>query len=206
MPSLFPQAALFAVHSCSPTPVSVIDPADRTAGLTNLIADLQYRLFTLPSHPSSILYPTNAFRPYCWLPLVLHGYSIAAGSAQACLVVSHRTSALQPARRRSSLFPPAMDCSRSAKPAVVNSFFWTGLLFFLLVLLVRHAHSLPSSRMANESLADPRHPLLHLLVPHIRQDCRFGSVPRPAELESRRRPRRARPPRRLVRRDEGCCR
>lgn len=170
------------------------------------LADLQYRLFTLPSHPSSTLYPTNAFRPYCWIPLVLHGYSIAAGSAQACLVVSHRTSALQPARRRSSLLPPAMDCSRLAKPAVVNSLFWTGLVFFLLVLLVRRTDSLFSSRTANESLADPQYPLLYILVPLTRQDCRLGIVPRPAELGSRRRRRRASPPRRLVRRDEGCCR
>ncbi|KAJ8291836.1 hypothetical protein OF846_005076 [Rhodotorula toruloides] len=95
---------------------------------------LQYRLFTLPSHPSSSLYPTNAFRPYCWIPLVLHGYSVAAASAQACLVVSHRTSAFS--KRRNSLLSSSMDWSRLAKPAVVNAIFWMGLLFFLLVLLI----------------------------------------------------------------------
>ncbi|BGP35344.1 hypothetical protein JCM10296v2_007180 [Rhodotorula toruloides] len=95
---------------------------------------LQYRLFTLPSHPSSSLYPTNAFRPYCWIPLVLHGYSVAAASAQACLVVSHRTSAFS--KRRISRLSSSMDWSRLAKPAVVNGIFWMGLLFFLLVLLI----------------------------------------------------------------------
>lgn len=105
------------------------------------LAVLQHNLFTLASHPSPSLYPTNAFRTYAWIPLILHGYTVAAAASQACVVVCHRTSALQQfSVRPSSVLRPLSRVSRLPRPMVVNTIFWSGLVVLTLMLVVCSTH------------------------------------------------------------------
>ncbi|BGP43444.1 hypothetical protein JCM10449v2_007479 [Rhodotorula kratochvilovae] len=98
---------------------------------------LQHRLFTLSVHPNHAIYSTNAFRSFCWLPLVLHGYCLTAAAAQACLVVCSRTAAAEsiPTQRARGLRPFARG-AHMPSPTVVNSAFWVGLAVLVLGLLL----------------------------------------------------------------------
>ncbi|GAA5913495.1 hypothetical protein JCM6882_002378 [Rhodosporidiobolus microsporus] len=99
---------------------------------------LQHHIFTLPHPSSSTLYAVNTFRTFSWVPLVLHGYFVAASAAQASLVVSSRarattTTELERQGERSSFWRWLL---RTPSPRTANITFWVGLVAISLALLI----------------------------------------------------------------------
>ncbi|GAA6037628.1 hypothetical protein JCM8097_006150 [Rhodosporidiobolus ruineniae] len=93
---------------------------------------LQYHLFRHPSPSISTLYSINTFRSFSWVPLVLHGYTVAASAAQASLVVSSR------ARPADETGQPGWVKRRMRMPGprAANAAFWTGLGVIALGVLI----------------------------------------------------------------------
>ncbi|GAA5821095.1 hypothetical protein JCM11251_001959 [Rhodosporidiobolus azoricus] len=99
---------------------------------------LQFNIFTLSPPSSSRLYAVNTFRTFSWVPLVLHGYSVAASAAQASLIVSSRarqttTTEVEKQGGRYSLWRWML---RTPNPRIANATFWVGLVALSLALFI----------------------------------------------------------------------